>query len=205
MKYGMMICALALASAASAQEPAPDNIQLGAQDLAAVTQVKADEIVDAMPETAAKLVESRQEARALAALSLAYGDLVREPSRRKTSTAEKIISVPLYLFAQNETRERAFRSGDPYYGYGFEQPNGPTPQEIRLAKDKAGRHRAALAVHLVQQAGGCTGPMVKLLNRMRATDSTSGAADKSSAAGFARMALTDLGSTVYPPDESCGH
>lgn len=203
MGYLALVFAAALSGTAVAQESAVTPVQQGAADIAAVTQVEAADVVAAMPQDAVRLVQSRQEARALAALSLAYGDLVQEPSKRKASTAEKVISVPLYLFAQSQTHQRNFANGVSVNGYGLDEPTGPTPQEISAAKAKAGQHRAALAVHLVQQAGGCTGPMVTLLNRMRATDSSSGAAEKSSASGFARMALSDLGRSVYPPDASC--
>jgi hypothetical protein len=144
-------------------------------------------------------IKTRQEARALAAMALAYGHgRLGARTRGKTSAAEYVIALPLYMLAQGA------RDSSRGPGLSFDNDtNDSSPQEIRAESRKIAGQRAALAIHLTEQAGGCTGPMVDLLNRMRGHDSTSAVAGAASQAGFARMVLRDMGNLAYPPDNRC--
>jgi hypothetical protein len=204
----------AILLAASPAAPT-DFITLGAADVATATHsplsVEIDPESVAMqlvgerlliaPDTAA-LVKSRQEARALVALAIAYKPKPVLGGRRKPGAAEYVAALPLYLAAQG-AEDRQNRASGNSYPSEWNEPSGPDPDAVRSHIRAAKQSRAVFAVHLLQKAGGCSGPMVDLLNRMRAKDSSSGAASPATNAGFARVALADLGRSVYPPDRSC--
>jgi hypothetical protein len=154
------------------------------------------------PQTAA-LVKTREEARALVVLALAYHPAVSDSTTRKPGAAEYIVALPLYLAAQGAFDRQQYASGGTY-PVEWNQPAGPDTDALRENRKAAREQRGARTLHLLQQAGGCSGPMVDLLNRMRAEDHGSLAASAASNAGFAKMALTDLGRNVLPPDRSCG-
>ncbi len=179
---------LALVAAAPAS---PDVLTLGAQDVAAASHRDAGDLMKAIPANARSFVTTRQEARALAALAVAYSSGAGgRLGQHKTGVAEYVIAYPLWMIANSPAGSSQHLSG-------------PTAQDYQIEAAGLGRARAARAVKLAEQAGSCAGPMVDLLNRMRAQDRSSGVADGASAAGFARRVITDLGRTVYPPDRSC--
>jgi hypothetical protein len=116
---------------------------------------------------------------------------------RRNSVLESIISYPLYAIADSIGASAA----ENQYPDAREVPIY-TADELRTLEANQGRRRAANAVQLATKAGACAGPMVDLLSRMRA-DGGGAASLEQQPAGFARMVLQDLGSTVYPPDRSC--
>ncbi len=191
--------------AASPAPLAPDLVQLGASDIAKATGVDIVTRVDSniasfsyngemllVAPTMLSLVQNRQEARAFAAIALAYGKALQfQAGRKKAGIVETVVAFPMAMAAQN--RAKNFRT----------EPNGPTPQDVDEARANAGHDRAALAIQLAQMAGSCSGPMVDLLTRMRKQDVTGNAAAKDSPSGLARRVIADLGRTVYPPDRSC--
>jgi hypothetical protein len=153
------------------------------------------------PATAA-LIKSREEARALVALALAYQPADARTETRKPGAAEYAIALPLYLAAQGYLDRRRYAEGHSY-PLSWNDPVGADTDRVRADKTAVRQERSNLAVHLLQKAGGCSGPMVDLLTRMRAADHGSGTASPSTNAGFAKVVLTDLGRNVYPPDRSC--
>jgi hypothetical protein len=206
---------LPLAFALVATSPAPDPldlIRLGAADIAAATKsplsVELDEKVSTMRLVGDRLkiapftalhVKTREEARALVALAIAYRRDPTMSDRRKPGTAEYLLALPLYAIAE----DRVQRTNGTNYPLAWSEPSGPDPVAVQSRVRAVGQGRAAFAVHILQKSGGCSGPMVDLLNRMRAEDSSSSAASRMTNAGFARVALADLGRSVYPPDRSC--
>ncbi len=153
------------------------------------------------PQTAA-LVKTREEARALIVLALAYQPATSGTAARKPGAAEYIIALPLYLASQGAADRQQYANGGTY-PVEWSQPAGPDTDVLRENRKAAREQRGARALHLLQQSGGCSGPLVDLLNRMRAEDHGSNAASAASNAGFAKVALTDLGRNVYPPDRAC--
>jgi hypothetical protein len=213
MKISYLVLSVLLVGAAP---PASlDLIQQGAADMGAVIKTPLTVGIDAQarfmgfkgdrlniaPQTAA-LVKSREEARALVALALAYQMSEPASGSRKPGVAEYAVALPLFLAAQSsaDRRQYATRSG---YPVEWSEPVGNDPTDIREARKAARQSRSNLTLHLLQRAGGCSGPLVDLLNRMRAEDHGSGAGSPVTNAGFAKIALTDLGRNVYPPDRSC--
>ncbi len=210
------VLAVLAAAAPAASPPASiDLLKEGAKDISAAIKtpltVEIDPETSALqlsgervliaPETAA-LVKSREEAKALVALAVAYKPEQFNVGRRKPGTAEYAAALLPYLAAQGAF-DRQQRSNGSGYPAEWSQPSGGDPTEVRAHIKAAKQGRAAYAVHLLQRSGGCSGPMVDLLNRMRAEDHTSATASDMTNAGFARVVLADLGSTVYPPDRSC--
>jgi hypothetical protein len=209
MKYALMALTLI---AAAPPKPELALIESGAKDIGVVVNQDVPVTLDGKAAAAyfdgermhvapamVAAIKTRQEARALAAMALAYGHGrlgARAPG--KPGVAEHVIALPLYLLAQGE-RGSPLDSG---LSFGNDT-NDSTPQERRADSQKIAQQRAALAIHLTEQAGGCTGPMVDLLTRMRGHDATSAVAGASSAAGFARMVLRDMGKLAYPPDHRC--
>jgi hypothetical protein len=197
-----------------AAAPVVDTVTLGAQDVAKANNLVFDVVgeprvatvafdgarVSISPQTAA-MVQTRQEARALTALALAYAKPNRDQAgRSKPGTVETLAALPFYLVAQNAVDNRDPSSG----GIGFDSPERPTPEDYRRANATAGRKRAALAVQLAGKAGSCSAAMVALLKRMQASGKgSSRTAGSDNSAGFARMVLRDLGATIYPPDDTC--
>jgi hypothetical protein len=204
------------AALVAASPPGPlDMLQQGAADVGAAIKAPLTIVVDptlasirvdgeriSIAPTTAALVKTREEARALVALAVAYKPELAPYGRRKPGAAEYVLALPLYMAAQGLEGRQQQGNG---YGYPTEwsEPSGPDVEHVRSKVKAAKQSRAAFAVHLVQKAGGCSGPMVDLLNRMRAEDHSSGTASQMTNAGFARVALTDLGRSVYPPDRSC--
>lgn len=199
----------ALLIAAAPPAPQLSLLQSGASDVGAVIDQSVLVVVDdvsavtsfdgeRMHVTQAALdqVHNRQEARALAALAMAYGQgRIKARDPHKPGAAEYVAAFPLYMIAQS-------RKGGAI-DYGDSGVNRADPEEIKSDSRQLAGHRASLAVHLAERAGSCTGPMVDLLNRMRGTDSTSAAATRATPSGFARMVLRDLGKQAYPPDQHC--
>ncbi|MEY2927510.1 MAG: hypothetical protein RL367_1987, partial [Pseudomonadota bacterium] len=187
-------------------------LQSGANDVGAVLDQSIVVVVDQQSDVASfdgerihvvqalvNRVQNRQEARTLAALAMAYGQgRIQERGAHKPGTAEIAVSLPLYMLAQNQSREHGLAIPT-----GLAKRVADDPEQIRAQSRQAANHRADLAVHLAERAGSCTGPMVDLLNRMRGGDSTSAAASRDTQAGFARMVLHDLGKQAYPPDNHC--
>jgi hypothetical protein len=211
------IALLPLAAALiAASPPSPlDMLQQGAADVGAAIKTPLTIVVDptlasirvdgeriSIAPTTAALVKTREEARALVALAIAYKPKPIRAGLRKPGTAEYVAALPLYLAAQGafDRQQKTTGSG---YPIEWSEPSGSDPDAVRSSIKRAKQGRASFAVHLVQKAGGCSGPMVDLLNRMRAEDSSSAAASDMTNAGFARVALADLGRSVYPPDRSC--
>jgi hypothetical protein len=211
MRSILLPLAFALVATSPASDPI-DLIRLGAADLAAATKsplsVELDDKVATVALVGDRLkitpftalhVKTREEARALVALAIAYR---REPvtnGPRKPGAAEYLLALPFYAAAE----DRAQRAHRNTYPLEWNEPSGPDPVAVQSRVRAVGQGRAAFAVHILQKAGGCSGPMVDLLNRMRAEDSSSSAASRMTNAGFARVALADLGRSVYPPDRSC--
>jgi hypothetical protein len=206
---------LAIALVAASPSSSVETLQQGAADVGAAIKTPltlsvdpdiASIIVDgeriSVSPTTVALVKTREEARALVALAIAYKPKPIRAGRRKPGTAEYVAALPLYLAAQGAF-DRQRQSTGSGYPVEWNEPSGSDPEAVRSSIKRAKQSRAAFAVQLVQKAGGCSGPMVDLLNRMRAEDSSSGAASEMTNAGFARVALADLGRSVYPPDRSC--
>lgn len=142
------------------------------------------------------LVEDKQSARALAAILLSYYAM-SEPIHVRTgpSRAGSIAAAAGAILLGTQVIDPVDKKR-----YGYDEQARPSlelgwfPPARTTAAD--GPIRASRMVAMLNQVGGCSGPLADLLDGAEKLDNKD-------AVALSRQVRKDLGRSIYPPDYSC--